>query len=163
MKPSHYFTRTLQSFRNNLLLFVLAIASLTSCDYSDVEIVEVGEFNLHEISGSGAKLKASLRIHNPNDYKIKVKSTDADIFINGAMAGEADLVNEIVIPANFNDYLETEIEAKFAKGSVMMLPIALQVSMGKPIEVKVVGTIKARSGLISKKVDFEFEDKAFQK
>ncbi len=153
----------MRSFLNSFFLIVISLAVLTSCDYSDVEIVDVGEFNLQEISGSGATLKASLRVHNPNDYKIKVKSTDAEIFINGTMAGEADLVREIVIPANFNDYLETEIEAKFSGGSVMMLPIALQVSMGKPIEIKVKGTIKARSGLISKKVDFEFEDKAFKK
>lgn len=159
MKPFHYFTSTLQNFPNKFL-FLIAVILLTACDYSDVELRTIREIKVDKLDNKGIEFSGSAKIYNPNNYKIKIKSTDADLFLEGRQAGKAKLLSTIVIPANFDDFVDFRMRADFTAGSAQLLPIILGASVKRSVNLELKGTAKAKSFIIGKTFDFEYAHKA---
>ena len=132
----------------------------TACDYSDVEVRSVKEIKIDKLDTDGIEIKATMKVYNPNNYKINVSHTDADLFLDGRQAGKAKLLSKVVIPANFDDYINVRVRADFTAGSMQLIPIILGATVKRSLNVKVKGEAKARTFIIGKKFDFEYEHKA---
>ena len=160
MKRFHYSTSTLQNFLSKSFLLIALVALFTACDYSDVEVRSVRDIKIEKLDTDGIEINATMKIYNPNNYKINVSHTEADLFLDGRQAGKAKLLNKVVIPANFDDFMEVRVRADFTAGSLQLIPIILGATVKRSLNVKVKGEAKARSFIISKKFDFEYEHKA---
>lgn len=161
MKLSPIFTSILPSFRKiNVFAIFGALLLLSSCNYSDVEVTDVRSIQINSLDKNGIDLSGKIRINNPNDYKIRIKSTDADLFLDGRMAGKAHLKDKIVVPANFDDYLPVNIYADFTEGGLGLVPIILGAAVKRSANIKVVGNLRAGTFIYSKKIDFEYAHKA---
>lgn len=155
------FSGILLNFRkSNLLIVTALIVLLTSCNYSDVEVTNVRRIEINSLNKDGIELTGEMKVHNPNGYKIHVKSTDADLYLDGRKAGKAHLVDKITVPANFDDYLKVHIRADFNGGSLELIPIIIGASVKRSANIKVEGKLKASTFIISKKIDFEYQHKA---
>lgn len=159
MKPFHFSTSTLQSSLSKLFLLI-AVVLFTACDYSDVEVRSVREIKIEKLDSDGIEIHASMKVYNPNNYKIKVTHTDADLFLDGRQAGKAKLMDKVVIPANFDDFIDFRVRTDFTAGSLQLIPIILGATVKRSVNVKVKGTAKARTFIIGKKFDYEYEHKA---
>lgn len=159
MKPSRYSTSTLLNFRSRFL-FLIAVILLTACDYSDVELRTIREIKIDKLDNKGIEIRGSAKVYNPNNYKIKVVSTDADLFLDGRQAGKAKMLENVVIPANFDDFVDFRIRADFNAGSVQLIPIIIGASVKRSVDIEIKGTAKAKSFIIGKKFDFDYEHRA---
>ena len=159
MKPFHFSTSTLQNFLSKSFLLI-AVVLFTACDYSDVEVRSVKEIKIDKLDTDGIEIKATMKVYNPNNYKINVSHTDADLFLDGRQAGKAKLLSKVVIPANFDDYINVRVRADFTAGSMQLIPIILGATVKRSLNVKVKGEAKARTFIIGRKFDFEYEHKA---
>lgn len=159
MKPFHYFTSILPNFLNKFL-FLVAVIIFASCDYSDVELRNIREIKIEKLDDKGIEIRGSAKVYNPNNYKIKIKSTDADLFLDGRQAGKAKLLNSVVIPANFDDFIEFRVRTDFTAGSLQLLPIILGASVKRSVNLEIKGKARAKSFIIGKSFDFEYEHKA---
>lgn len=108
----------------------------------------------------GISFTAKLRVKNPNGYKIKITSTDADLFLDGRKAGKAKLENNITIPSNFNDVVEAKVQADFEGGSLQLIPIILGAAVSKSVHIQAKGTARAKSFLIGHNFDFDYSHEA---
>jgi LEA14-like dessication related protein len=161
LKPFRYFSSILlTSLKSRTLLWALAALLLASCSYEDVEVTDVREINIEELNKNGLQLSGSLKVYNPNGYKIKVSSTDADIYLEGRRAGKATLMKNISIPANYDDYIEARVKTTFEGGNLKLLPIILGATVKRSANIRLKGTIRAKSFIISKKFDFDYEHEA---
>lgn len=139
----------------------MAIVFLTSsCTYENVEVEDISGVTIQKLDKDGISFTANLKVTNPNGYKIHITSTDADLFLEGRMAGKAKLEKNIAIPANFNDVIEAKIRTDFEGGSLKLIPIILGAAVSKSVNLQAKGTVKARSFIIGQKFDFDYTHEA---
>lgn len=108
----------------------------------------------------GATVKALVQVENPNNYQIKISSSDADLYLNGTYGGKATLLDPLVIPANFKGSVKTRMKAEFDKSSTQILPILVSITMQQSVDIQIKGTLKAKSFLIGKNIDFDITEHA---
>jgi len=85
--------------RHILLLLGMIILG-TSCAYKNVELVEVGTLHVDEFSSDNVQVTASLVLKNPNDFEIKIKDSDLDLYVNDYKVARANIKKRIKIPEN---------------------------------------------------------------
>lgn len=162
-KPSRFFSNIWLPFRENKTLLFIALLSVTllsSCNYDDVDVKDIREVKIHKLDAKGIEFSAFMHVENPNNYKIKVVSTDADIYLSGRKAGKGNLMEKLVIPANFNDVMEAKVRADFDEGSMGLLPLIIGAAMSKKIDIRIKGDMRAKSFLIGRKFDFDYTHEA---
>jgi LEA14-like dessication related protein len=81
-----------------LVLGVLILG--TSCAYKNVELVRVASVHVDEFSSDNVQVTASLVLKNPNDFEIKIKDSDLDLYVNDYKVARADIRKMIKIPKN---------------------------------------------------------------
>ena len=81
-----------------LVLGVLILG--TSCAYKNVELVRVASVHVNEFSSDNVQVTASLVLKNPNDFEIKIKDSDLDLYVNDYKVARADIRKMIKIPKN---------------------------------------------------------------
>lgn len=123
-------------------------------------MTDVRGIQVNSLTKEGVEITGEMRVRNPNNYKIHVKSTDADLWLDGRKAGKAHLMNKITVPANFDDFVKVQVRADFNGGSLELIPIILGATIKRSVNVKVDGNLKASTFIISKKLDFSYEHKA---
>ena len=83
------------------ILLVLGVLILgSSCAYKNVELVRVASVHVDEFSSDNVQVTASLVLKNPNDFEIKIKDSDLDLYINDYKVARADIRKMIKIPKN---------------------------------------------------------------
>lgn len=125
-----------------------------------MEVTDVRGIEINSLNKDGIELTGDLKVRNPNGYKIHVKSTDADLWLDGRKAGKAHLIDKITVPANFDNFIKVRVRADFNGGGLELIPIIIGATVKRSVNIKVDGTLKASTFIISKKFDFEYEHKA---
>lgn len=149
----------LDNFPRVLAILIVGIV-LTSCSYEDVEVREVRKVRIDRLDKNGIEFTASLYVTNPNGYRIKVTSTDAEVYLDGRKAGDASLKRHIVVPSNFEGEIEAKIHTDFEGGGLRLLPIIIGASVNRGVDLRVKGDLRARSFLIGRSFDFDYRHKA---
>lgn len=147
--------------RLNFLVFVWALLLLTSCNYQNVEVRNIRSIQINRFNQRGIDLTGEVKVYNPNTYKIKIKSTDADLYLNGRKAGKIHLTEKVVIPPHYDDYIPVHITADFkaeGKNAIPITQILLSTVIQGSTDFKIVGQLKAGSFIFSKKIDFKYEN-----
>lgn len=125
-----------------------------------MEVQNIKDLKIDKFDNRGIELSASLQISNPNNYPVKVTSSDAILYINDRKAGKLKLLNRVEVPANFNEFIVAKVRTDFDEGSVSLLPIILGAAVKGGVDIRAVGNIRAKSFLIGKKFDFDYTHKA---
>ncbi len=154
----------MQPFRENKIPFALWMLLLpflaVSCNYTEVEVKEIRKVQINNFDSKGIEITATMQVVNPNNYKVQVTGTDADIYLNGKKAGKAVLLQKVVSPPNSDKDLAVRLRADFDSGSASLLPMLFNAAMGKKVEIRAVGKIRVKSVLIGKNIDFDETHKA---
>jgi LEA14-like dessication related protein len=133
---------------------------LGSCSYENVELRGIENVQVRKLDKRGISFTARLRISNPNNYAIKVKNSDTELYLDGKKAGDARLVNRIVIPKNFDDIIEADVRTDFDGGSLQLIPVVLGAALSKKVDLRAVGTVKAKSFVVGQKFNFDYTHEA---
>ena len=135
----------------------LSIALLfTTCfSYRDVALVEVRSVTTHEITNEGAAFTVQAVIDNPNNYRIKAKDPDVDLYLNGQLIGAATLDSTIVLDRKSSRPYDVHLHAR-PTSDRFMTALLLAALTGKAT-VGVKGSIVGQAGLFRHRFPFELE------
>lgn len=149
-----------QQNKLRLLLLLFTAATLGSCSYSDVEVRDVRSVKIDKLDGKGITFTATLWIENPNNYPIKVTSTDADLYLSGKHAGSAKLLNRVTVPRDFKGEVEVDVRTDFDEGSLALLPVVISAGLKRKVNLRVEGNVKAKSFMIGRRFPFDYTHEA---
>jgi LEA14-like dessication related protein len=139
------------------LLFVTTLLfMLTSCfSYKELELGDVSDVKVKKVGNGGIEIQAGIRIKNSNNYKIKVKKIDADLFVNGQKVGKMNLSKKVILLRK-SDQVQS-----FAVNTQLSNLIAAMPSLlfGGEINLQMKGYIKGKVFIFSRKFPIEAEKK----
>ena len=136
----------------NFVGLVLISIILSSCNaYKLIDIGDVNSVNFKGMVDNKISLELLLPINNPNGYKIKIKSMDLDVTVNGNYLGKMKNVNEIVIPAKSNEIQNFLVDI-YVKNMLTSMSSMYKLRNAKSFEMQIEGTIKVKAFLRSKTI-----------
>ncbi len=136
------------------LLFILLALFLTSCfSYKELELGDVSDVKVNKVSNGGIEIQAGIKINNPNNYKIKVKKIDADLFVNGQKVGKMNLSKKVVLAKKSDQTQNFAVNTQLSN-LISAMPSLL---FGGEINLQMKGYIKGKVFILSKKFPIEAE------
>lgn len=145
--------------RHYLLLCVSLIFFGSCMIYKDVELVGVKNVKLNQFSLKGIEAEVSLRVKNPNGYKITIVDSDLDIILNGKPFGKAKIKENVVLKKKSDEVHKITIKSKVGSVAQGALSSLLGLLTQKAVNVRLKGDIKAKALVISKKIPIDIEEK----
>jgi LEA14-like dessication related protein len=147
-----------------ILVIVTTVVLGAACKkLQDFQFLGVQNFRVKTPDYNTATLSADVLCYNPNGYGVKVKHIDAQIFVNGNLAGNYTLDTLMQIPARANFVFPARMEIK-NYGAIFSG--ALSLLTNKEMSLRVVGNVKAGKNVVyinfpfditsSQKLDFKF-------
>ncbi len=136
----------------SIIGIILLIFILNGCNaYKSIDIGDIENVNFKGMVNSKISLELSIPITNPNGYKIKIKSMDLDVSIDGKYLGKLKNTNEIIIPAK-SDEVQNILVDIHIKNMLSGMSSFYKISNSKSFKMQIEGTIKAKAFLSSKTI-----------
>lgn len=142
-------------------LFVLALAliALTSCTYEEVEILEVRSFRIEKMSGNRLHFSFDVKLHNPNNYALKVSSTDLLCEINGRNLGKLYLDEAIQVPAGNKEFIPVLSSVATEGAAKNILPILLGSLFNRAVDIRLKGEVRGGTFIFPKTIDIDHSER----
>lgn len=125
---------------------ICIILILTTACHAPKDLVYKGvnNFSIESANLRAPRLGLNMRFYNPNSYSMKIKHADVEVFINNNHLGNVILDTIYRIPANDSFSIPVSLTVDMKQ----VIPDALQIALNKSAEIKLVGHVKAKRGLI---------------
>jgi LEA14-like dessication related protein len=128
---------------------------LTSClEFDDVKFKGIQNVKLPKFENNALVLDLTLKIENPNRYKIKIKPSELDVYIGGKKMGTVALDEKLVLKKRTEDTYSTQLQCKLEDGILLSL---LKFATVKELSVGFKGKVKGSVLGFNKKVDIDEE------
>jgi len=122
------------------ILFISACRQPKDLVYQNVQ-----NFKLQKIGLAQTAMTMDIRLYNPNNYSLKLKNADVDVFINNNRLGKMTVNGSYTITKLDTFSLPVMLDVDLKNG----LPNVLQLVFNSDVDVKLSGTIKAgRHGVL---------------
>jgi LEA14-like dessication related protein len=136
------------------------VSFLISClPYNEVELISVDNVEVKKFTMSGIRAEVTVKVSNPNNYKISIIDSDLDIYLNGIMMGKATIKETIVLEKKSKDSHRFTIDTNYTGASAGGLSAIMTLITSSSVNLGLKGTIKAKAKFIRKKVDVEFNER----
>ena len=136
----------------HISIFVLLIAS---CNVQDVELVKVNGYNIGCIDQNEIQLTLNMKIDNPNNFNIKVKKTNLNLFVSGSDAGKIKLYDKVIILKKSETDYDFVLIANQQQVSKAIIQAGIGIALTGKINIQVKGWIKGKVYGIGKKIDID--------
>ena len=141
-------------------LFSLVLLLQSCIVFKDLAYKGIDSYKVEEISMKGLKLSLSVKIENPNWFKIKAKGGEIDVKLGGNSLGKFSLIDEVILPKKSDGVVRVRIESKFKSllgGGI--IGIMSMFRSGGETEIELKGYIKARALGVVKKIPISSKEK----
>jgi LEA14-like dessication related protein len=150
-----------KQFRINALLALMLLLTsvmMNSCaSYQEVEFVGVRGVEVEDMTAKEIRVRVSIQVKNPNNFKIKITKSDLDLFLGGKALGKAEIGERIVLPKQSNEVHTFTISTDLSKLGGMLGVGAMMLGGGsKTFRVK--GWVKAKAFGVGKKFPVDFKE-----
>lgn len=136
---------------NLMTLFVL-ITFLSGCNaYNSIDIGDVQDVNFRGMVDNKISLELQIPVTNSNGFKIKLKSMDIDVTINGSYIGKMEIANQIIISAKSNEIQKFPVDI-YVKNALSSMAKMYKLRKSGSFEIELNGTIKAKALLKGKTI-----------
>lgn len=142
----------------HVFVLLLLVASLASCSYEPVELVQVKTVEVVKADADSISLIVNVELSNPNSYNITLTDPDLDLFINSNKIGKAVFYRDLVVEKDMVKVYEIPVAAAFNGQYMNILLSSLGGILGGKMLVKGEGSVKGKAGLFSKRFPFSFEE-----
>jgi LEA14-like dessication related protein len=137
-----------------LISIVVLSIFMTSCGYKEVTYSGVKNVELQSASLSEIKLKITVKVKNPNTYKITLVNGKFNVKSDDFELGTFNLTEKSVIPAesegDINVYVDTKIKSLFSAATMKLMAKVQQ----NNIPVTIEGYITAKAYFLRKRIKF---------
>lgn len=110
-------------------------------------------FRLAKASFGDNILATDIRLYNPNNYPLQLKSATMDVYFNNAYLGHSSLDTLIILPGKDTSVVPLQLQAK-AKD---VLSNALKVFLNPDVKIRITGSAKAGRGGIFLNIPIDYE------
>ena len=141
--------------RTIVLISIISIFIFSSCQVKEITIGNIEGISIVEMNKDYIDVDIMIPIKNPNNFGFKVTKADVNIEMNGVSLGKISKFKKVKIPANSNDTHKFSVRVKMKdlkQGGIAFLGSFLSNKAG----LNMTGYIKARSFLVSKKIDIDY-------
>ncbi len=136
-----------------ILGLLIIIVVFTSCNaYKTVNITGVEKVVFKGMVDNKISLELKIPIENPNWYKIKIKSMDFDVRVNGSYLGKMKNSKEIIIPAK-SDSLQVFPVEIHVKNFLSSMSILYKLRNANSVDMEIEGKMKVRALLSGKTIE----------
>lgn len=140
------------------LISLISIFIFSSCQVKEISIGDIKNISIVEMNKDYIDVDLMIQIKNPNNFGFKVTKADINLEMNGVNLGKVTKFKKVKIPANSNEEHKFSIRVKMEdlkQGGIAFLGSLLSNKAGLNMK----GYIKARSFLITKKIDVDYNKK----
>jgi len=125
---------------NKKIVWVLALAfAFLSCSSPKaLEYREYHNFSVEKLGYSNSTIKMDLVYFNPNNFRMQLRNTNLDIFINGKLFGHSSTDTLIPIPKRDTFSLPVMFDVNMQS----LYQNALNTLLGREVTLKVSGKVK---------------------
>ena len=137
------------------LIAILSVLFLSSCEVKDITVGNIESISIVEMNKDYIDVDIMIPIKNPNNFGFKVTKADINLEMNGVSLGKISKFKKVKIPANSNDTHKFSVRVKMEdmkQGGLAFLGSLLSNKAGLNMK----GYIKARSFLLTKKIDVDY-------
>jgi len=138
-----------------ILIFLCVALTLTSCQYDEVEISDIRKFRIDKVDNNRIHFSFDIKLRNPNNYALKVSSTDLVCELNGRNLGNLYLDEPVKVPAGNNDYISIHSSVKTEGAANNVLPILLGSLLNRAIDVRLTGEVKGGAFIFPKTIQID--------
>lgn len=141
-----------------LIIVFFALLIAPSCNvYKEVEVSEVKEVRIIRFDQDAVEAEVELVINNPNWYRVVLLESDVDVFINGKEVGKLQLKEKVILANKTSSTRTIVMTGDYDEISSGFLDNLLTLLFANTAKFEVIGTMKGRALMISRKVDVKEE------
>lgn len=134
-----------------LALLCLSII-ISSCTFIEPQYKGGEKFKLNELEGKSLKFNVGAKIYNPNNYTIKIKPSDLNVYFDDTHMGVIHLNKTIKLKKKQELFVDAPFTATLVDGTLFKI---LKFALRGKIQLKLKGKVKAGVFIFSKKFDIE--------
>ncbi len=127
--------------------------------YKDIEVVDVPEVGIKNISMSGIDIEVAMQIKNPNKYDISIVDSDLTLFAEGKKIGVARVKEKIKLKKKSNKIHRFTIQTSASDILSSAFPVLMNLISKSNMELQVQGDIKAKAKGIGKRFPVDFKER----
>lgn len=142
-----------------LSLFFFVIAALQSCQYTEVHIDDIRNFEIEKVEEKRIYFSFDARVINPNKYALKVSSTDLRCEINGVNMGQLYLSDKVKVPADNDEYVPVNASVTTEGAAQNVLSILLGSLFSQAVDIRLKGEVKGGLLFFPKKIRIDHSER----
>lgn len=119
-------------------IFLVVLVFMSCSSPKALEYREYHNFSVEKLGYSNSTIKLDLVYFNPNNFRMQLRNTDLDIFINGKLFGHSSTDTLIPIPKRDTFSLPVMFDVNMQS----LYQNALNALLGREVIVKVSGKVK---------------------
>lgn len=119
-------------------VFFIVIVFMSCSSPKALEYRDYKNFSVEKLGYSNSTIKIDLLYFNPNNFRMQLRNTDLDIFINGKLFGHSSTDTLIPIPKRDTFSLPVMFDVNMQS----LYQNALNTLLGKEVTLKVSGKVK---------------------
>lgn len=146
-------------FRAFLILFSIPIMLSSCLKYEEVKVLGVEDVAVKKFSAKSVELEVSVKIKNPNNYKIKIVGSDLDLFVNGNKSGKAKILDKIVIPKHSEEVHTFIVQANYKEVMAGLKGGIFSILTGGAVPLRIKGKITAKAKMLRKSFEVDITEK----
>jgi LEA14-like dessication related protein len=150
---------SLKNIYASTIIVFLTIINIGCFQYKEVEVINISDVRIKEISAKAIKVEVAMQIKNPNKYNISIVDADLVIFIKDKKMGIANIKDKIVLPKKSNKIHRFTIQSSIKDISSGAIPLLMGLITKSSIELGVQGDIKAKAKGISKNIPIDIKER----
>lgn len=137
-------------------LYIVVASVLLSCSSPKaLEYKTYHNFSIQKLGFTNTTISLDLEYYNPNNFGMRLKNTDLDIYVNGNLLGHSVTDSLITIPKK-NTFL---VPVKFDVDMKNAFKNAWNTLIGKEVLIRLSGKVKVGKGNVFLNFPIEYESK----
>lgn len=138
------------------LLFILSLSACTG--YKEVQIKSIERMSGFRITPGQLDVELKVLVYNPNNYKIKVRESNLQFFLDETKLGDASFKDDIELKANTEEVYTIGIVGHFTTDiNEILKNLGPKMLFGKPM-LHIRGNLKASARGLSKSLPVEHSE-----
>lgn len=145
--------------KTNIILLVLSFSLFSCFKYEDVQILDVTNIRILNLTTKKIEVGVDMHIVNPNNYKISITDSDLELIIKNKKIGTAKIKEKIELPKKSDQIHHISIITDTKDIVSGAIPVLLSLMFDDSIELQVKGEIRAKAKSISKNFPVDFKER----
>ena len=136
------------------ILLVFTVALISSCSVNEVNVDNINNLSISEITSKHIGISMDVDIDNPNNFGFTISKVDLDFILNGKKLGKVYDLKNIHVPKKSKDTYTVVAKIKFNEGNSPGMAL-LGAFLNNKAVIQIKGKVYGRHFIFRKKIDVD--------